>query len=119
MADDLSGARPGLRHFLDVLRTRWLSIAIVAATVVVAALYFTVKQEGVYRSETRVLLRSPLASPSLNPNQLFNMETEAAVAASPAVAKIALTDSTVDADDESVLLRGLQVETGGTQILNF
>ena len=119
MADDPSGARSELRHFLDVLRTRWPSIAIVVATVVAAALYFTVRQEGVYRSETRVLLRSPLASPSLNPNQLFNMETEAAVAASPAIAEIALTDSTVDADDESVLLRGLHVETGGTQILSF
>ena len=119
MADDPSGARSELRHFLDVLRTRWPSIAIVVATVVAAALYFTVRQEGIYRSETRVLLRSPLASPSLNPNQLFNMETEAAVAASPAIAEIALTDSTVDADDESVLLRGLQVETTDTQILNF
>jgi Mrp family chromosome partitioning ATPase len=119
MADDPSGARSELRHFLDVLRTRWPSIAIVVATVVAAALYFTVRQEGIYRSETRVLLRSPLASPGVNPNQLFNMETEAAVAGSPAIAEIALTDSTVDADDESVLLQGLQVETGGTQILSF
>jgi Mrp family chromosome partitioning ATPase len=87
--------------------------------VVAAALYYTVRQEGIYRSETRVLLRSPLASPSLNPNQLFNMETEAAVAGSPAVAEIALRDSAVDADDETVLLGGLQVETGGTQILSL
>jgi Mrp family chromosome partitioning ATPase/capsular polysaccharide biosynthesis protein len=119
MADDPSGARSELRHFLDVLRTQWPSIAIIVAMVVAAALYYTVRQEGIYRSETRVLLRSPLASPSLNPNQLFNMETEAAVAASPAVAEIALRDSAVDADDETVLLGGLQVETGGTQILSF
>jgi Mrp family chromosome partitioning ATPase/capsular polysaccharide biosynthesis protein len=119
MADDPSGARSELRHFLDVLRTQWPSIAIIVAMVVAAALYYTVRQEGIYRSETRVLLRSPLASPSLNPNQLFNMETEAAVAASPAVAEIALRDSAVDADDETVLLGGLQVETGGTQILSL
>lgn len=118
MADDLS-ARFELRHFLDVLRSRWLSIAIVAATALAAALYFTVKQDGIYRSGAQILVRSPLASPGLNPNQLFNMETEAAVAASPAVAEIALQDSAVDADDPAVLLQGLQVETGGTQILNF
>jgi capsular exopolysaccharide synthesis family protein len=122
MPDDLRTPRFEFSHVIGVLRNRWPSIVIILGAVLASAFYFTAKQVHQYRSEARVVLNSPLAGPGANPNTLFNMETEAGIAASPVVAYIALRDPAIDATDAADLLSGIEVETGGTQvsqILNF
>jgi capsular exopolysaccharide synthesis family protein len=116
MAADLRTSRPEFRQIATVLRDRWLSIVIIVTAVLASTVYFTVGQADQYRSEARVVLNSPLAAPGANPNTLFNMETEAGIAASPAVADIALQEPGIDGSDAADLLQGLEVESGGTQI---
>jgi capsular exopolysaccharide synthesis family protein len=111
-----NGRRSEVRHVVEILRTRWLVVVVAIVATALAAFFLTLRQTPSYVSVARVVLRSPLASPGANPNMQFNMGTESGVAASPAVAEMALEHVAVDAEDETELLSGLEVETGGTQI---
>jgi non-specific protein-tyrosine kinase len=107
----------GVRNVFDVLRRRKWYALVVALVVLATAGFFVVRMQPSYQSVGQVLVLNP----ALGPTTPFsvNIETEAALADSPEVAKRAATELRYTGNPND-LLAGLDVApTSGTDILTF
>ncbi len=105
-----------LREYLRIVRARKWSIVLVAAVVVLSAMFFSFRQTPVYTSEARVLV---LASGSGTQVVQPNLDTERGVADSAAVATLVQRDLKIP-DPTQSLLRDLSVSVEtNTNILDF
>ncbi len=102
-----------LREYLGILRFRKWSVAVVAAVVLVAGMFFSLRQTPLYRSTAKVLVK-PINSPNtftltVQFSQL-NMDTEVQLAASEGVAALA-AEQVPGAVDPLSLALGLTVSS--------
>ena len=81
MQSDAAGSTLGLRDYLAILRSRKTSIVVVALLVTASALFYSYRQDPLYRSEAKVLVK-PF-------NTILNVETERELAGSEAVRDVA------------------------------
>jgi capsular exopolysaccharide synthesis family protein len=98
-----------LREYLTILRVRKWWIALAVVLVVGSALAYSLRQTPVYVSETQVLLEETIELEQQQ-IQVVNVENEARLATSPAVAQLAAQQPGVAEQDVSALLRNLEVE---------
>lgn len=90
-----------LREYLAILRSRKTSIAVVAALVVASALFYSYRQQPLYRSEAKVLVK-PF-------NTLLNVETERELAGSEAVRETAAENLGAELEEEPLSPANLSV----------
>jgi capsular exopolysaccharide synthesis family protein len=108
----------GPREFLITLRRRKLYVIVTAAITFGTALFHVAQQAPVYQSTGQVLVLNPSVNPA-PPAASVNMETEVALAGSPAVAAQAADILGYEGSPED-LLGGLDVSaTGEAEILTF
>jgi succinoglycan biosynthesis transport protein ExoP len=109
--------RVQLREYLGILRMRKWTILLVALLVVGGAVFYSLRQTPVYRSEARLLVETTAAQAPPGTTTQVNMQTEAALVESAQVAELVAENLEVDETLEQ-LLRGLEVEvTPQTEIL--
>jgi non-specific protein-tyrosine kinase len=108
----------GPREFLQTIRKRKLYVIVTAALTVGLVAFSVVRQPPVYRSLGQVLVLNPSLDPT-GRTQDVNLDTEAALAASPQVASEAAEILQTDADPQA-LLGGLSVAVQpSTELLLF
>lgn len=90
-----------LREYLAVLRSRKTSIVVVALLVVASALFYSYRQQPLYRAEAKVLVK-PF-------NTLLNVETERELAGSEAVRDIVAEKLGTELEGESLSPANLSV----------
>jgi capsular exopolysaccharide synthesis family protein len=111
--------RAPIREYLAILWLRKWSIFLVTLLLVGAALTFSSRQDPVYSSEARFLVK-PVAVSGEEATSQLNMETEQQLAASTAVADRVIDKFDLADQEPKALLNRLTVEVvPGTEILSF
>lgn len=108
-----------LHEYIAIVRRRKLSLLAVTTLVLVAGLLYSFRQTPQYQSETEVLVKRDVASPTeLQVTGGLNLQTEKELAESEAVAEVVVKN--VGAVQPHQLLEGLTVELPlNTEILVF
>ena len=85
---DDRAAAADFRAYIDVLRRRWISIAVFVAVFLGLATAYSFTRSPIYTARAEVLVQPPTSSTVFRPDQLVSLDTEARIVSS---APIALT----------------------------